>query len=134
VSAATPAGTNGPVGTPADAALVARVEAALQNLENCVNAGQYDIVIALHAPDALPVLFGTSDPAAAAALLEGFPSLETLVVENVQVLPDGRITAESTFTQGGEMMRSRDYWIDRDGWLWYAGYDVLPVTHSTPAP
>jgi hypothetical protein len=131
---ATPDQGAAPVGTPADPALIARVVAAEENLQHCMNAGRYDVVIALHAPEAVPALFGTSDPQEAAAMLEGFPPLETVALEHVQVLPDGRLSVEATFRQGEELMRWRDYWIERDGELLYAGYDVLAVAPSTPTP
>ena len=131
---ATPDAATGPVGTPADQATVDRVVAAERNLQNCINAGEYDIVIALHAPEAVPLLFGTGDPVEAAAMLEGFPQVENVALENVQLLPDGRISVEVTFTAGGELMRWRDYWVDRNGFLVYAGYDELPLEEATPTP
>jgi hypothetical protein len=131
---ATPAASPGPVGTAADPATIDRVLAAERNLEACVNAGAYDLVIAMHLPEALPALFGTEDPAAAATMLEGFPPLRTLALEHVQILPDGRLSVESTFTVGGERMHWRDYWVERNGVLYYAGYEVLPLADATPSP
>ena len=131
---ATPDVAAGPVGMPADQATIDRVVAAERNLQNCINAGEYDIVIALHAPEAVPLLFGTGDPVEAAAMLEGFPHVENVAVENVQLLRDGRISVEVTFTAGGELMRWRDYWVDRNGILLYAGYDELPLEEATPTP
>jgi hypothetical protein len=128
-----PAASPSPGGTAADQATVARVLAAERNLEACVNAGAYERVIAMHVPEALPTLFGTTDPAAAAAMLAGFPPLRTLALEHVQILPDGRLSVESTFTVGDEQMHWRDYWVERQGVLYYAGYDVLPVA-ATPTP
>jgi hypothetical protein len=96
--------------------------------------GEHDLVIAMHLPEALPTLFGTDDPVAAAALLAGFPPLETLALEHIQILPDGRLSVESTFTVGGERMHWRDYWVERNGVLYYAGYEVLPLADATPSP
>jgi hypothetical protein len=123
-----------PYGLPVDQALVDRLIAAERNLTNCLNAGAYDVVIALHAPEALPTLFGTADPEDAAARLAGFPSVETLALRYVQVLSDGRFTIEATFTAGDGVMRRRDYWVERDGVLLYDGYDVLPLEAATPRP
>jgi hypothetical protein len=131
---ATPDAATRPVGTPADQATVDRVAAAERNLQNCLNAGEYDVVIGLHAPEAVPLLFGTGDPIEAAAMLEGFPPVENVGLENVLILPDGRITVEVTFTAGGEVMRWRDYWVERNGTLLYAGYDELPLEQATPTP
>ena len=130
----TPAATPEPVGTPADQALIDRVVAAEENLIACLNAGEYDVVIAVHSPEAVRTLFGTADPAEAAAILEGFPLVEILAVENVQVLGDGRISAEVAYTEGGQSRRTRDYWVDQDGVLLFAGFDVLPVESGTPTP
>ena len=131
---ATPDAVMEPMGASADQATIDRVVAAERNLQNCINAGEYDIVIALHAPEAVPLLFGTGDPVEAAAMLEGIPHVENVALENVQLLPDGRISVEVTFTAGGELMRWRDYWVDRNGILLYAGYDELPLEAATPTP
>ena len=132
--AGTPVPTPAPVGAPADRATADRVTAAERNLIACLNAGAYDVVIALHAPEALPRLFGTADPAAAAALLAGFPPVEILAVEDVQVLADGRISAEVTALVGGAPERTRDYWVERGGFLRFDDYATLPGGAGTPVP
>ena len=99
-----------------------------------MNAEAYNMVITLHAPEAVPMLFGAADPEDAAELLEGLPPLETVALDNVQKLADGRISVEATFTADGELMRWHDYRVDHDGVLLYAGCDVLPLEEATPAP
>ena len=118
---------------PADQELIERVEVAEQNLINCINAKDYDTFIAFYTQQALLRSFGTADPAEAAATLEGSPLAEQRGVENVRVLADGRISVEATFTLGEELLRSRHYWVDREGTLLFDGFDVLPVQEATPA-
>jgi hypothetical protein len=118
----------------ADQARFDSVITAEGNLTNRINAEVYDTAITPHAPEAVPALFEKEHPEDATALLEGFPSLETVALENVQVLADCRVSVEASITAAGELIRWHDYWVDRDGVLLYAGYGVPPLEDATPAP
>ncbi len=134
---ATPAPTPPPVGTPADQATVDRVVAAEYNLAHCFNAHNWLAAAALFTPEywASPRGIGTTNLYDFARHLEEDVSApqEMVAVENVEILADGRFRDEATFYFGDVLLRERDYWVERDGYLLYDWAETLSVD-GTPVP
>jgi hypothetical protein len=134
---ATPAPTPPPVGTPADQATVDRVVAAEFNLTHCFNAHNWLAAAALFTPEywASPRGIGTTNLYDFARHLEEDVSApqEMVAVENVEILADGRFRDEVTFYFGDVLLRERDYWVERDGYLLYDWAETLSV-NGTPVP
>jgi hypothetical protein len=134
---ATPAPTPPPVGTPADQATVDRVVAAEFNLTHCFNAHNWLAAAALFTPEywASPRGIGTTNLYDFARHLEEDVSApqEMVAVENVEILADGRFRDEATFYFGDVLLRERDYWVERDGYLLYDWAETLSVD-GTPVP
>ncbi len=108
-----------PAGTPADAALLARIRAAEENIAACITAGEYETFATLLTPNFRLQIFGTPDAAGVVAVLEEVgPITEEIVsVENAQTHADGRVSAEVVFTANGEPNHVRDIYVEVDGQL-----------------
>ena len=136
-AAATPAPTPPPVGTPADQATVDRVVAAEDNLVHCFNAHNWLAAAALFTPEywASSRGIGTTNLYDFARHLEEDVAApqEMVAVEHVEVLADGRVRDEATFYFGDVLLRERDYWVERDGYLLFDWAETLAVD-GTPVP
>ncbi|MDQ3412101.1 MAG: hypothetical protein M3509_08265 [Chloroflexota bacterium] len=113
-----------PEGTPADAATAERVTAAIANPIACYNAGDYLGVGALFTPAGLMDEFGTANPYDLDFFLSGGPPLALLAVDDVQVLDDGRFSADVLSSFGGTQ-------LNRERWLLVESGDYLLVD-ATP--
>ena len=123
-------------GTPADQETVDRVLTFERNLFACFNTGNYLGVAALHTPEALVENFGTGNAYDVPAILAGAPPIELIGVDDVRVLPDGRIRYQDAYRVGDEIYRDVTYLVERDGFLLVAKTVPLarePATEATPA-
>lgn len=92
-----------PEGEPASDEQAAMVEAAVQNAAACLNAGEYVSYAALFTPEGLIEECGTANVYDADFCFGGFPPLSNVEVNEVQVLDDGRLSADVTY-QAGPML------------------------------
>jgi len=126
-----PAGTPAPPeGEPATQADIDRVIAGIENVIACYNAGDYLGFAALQTPESLLADFGTSNPYDLPGFLESFgpSSFELVSVDNVLLLPDGRVYFEMVYRFGNVLTREGTYGVERDGFLLAdAGTVELPV-------
>lgn len=83
-------------GEPADDATAAEVEAAVANLESCLNAGMYVELASLFTANGLMEECGTTNPYDGESCWAGL-TLSFDTVENVQTLDDGRLAADVTY-------------------------------------
>lgn len=88
-------------GEPADEATTARVTATVENIIACLNAGDGMAFAALVTPGYLTYSFGITNPYDMIYVMEGFPGVELIAVENVLVHDGGRYSAEVTQSFGG---------------------------------
>ena len=128
-----------PAGTPATEAVLERIRMAEENLARCLNAGDYPAFTALFTPKALLAELGLSDPRATPAYSASYLILreQLLSVTDAQTHADGRVSAEVVFAFEGERMRTRDIFVEQDGWLLLDEVIELglePATTATPAP
>jgi hypothetical protein len=105
-----PAASPVPAGTPADEATSARVIAAIENVINCYNTGDYLGLAALFTPAGLEAEFGVTNPYDMEYAAAGGPPLLIDSISNVQVHDDGRYSAELVASFGGAQI-SREQWV-----------------------
>jgi hypothetical protein len=128
-----PAPTPVPEGVPADAETIARYTAAEQNFMICANAGNYEAAAALFTQTGLEIFFGSANPYDAAANLAGYPRMELQTVDDVEVLPDGRIRGDITYTVGTQLVGDVEYWVDQHGVLLLDDFAPSPRPLQAPA-
>jgi hypothetical protein len=128
-----PAPTPAPQGVPADQATIDRFIAAEENFMACLNSGDFEAAAALFSPHGLEYFFGSPNPYDAAANLAGYPQLALQSVANVEILPDGRLRGEVTYTVGAQLAGDVEYWVDRDGVLLLDHFTELPHPLRAPA-
>lgn len=124
---ASPAAAEIPTGTPADEATADRVEAALRNVVNCINNGEYLAFAALVTEDGLMEEFGTTNPYDIPMFLEGVPPITIVSVSDVQVHDDGRFSADVETTFGAQLQRERIFFVEQDEFLLFDVSPDLPV-------
>ena len=83
-------------GEAADDATTERVTATVENLIACLDTGNGLAFAALVTPGYLEYSFGITNPYDMVYVMEGFPSVTLITVENVLVHDDGRYSAEVT--------------------------------------
>ena len=123
-------------GTPADQATIDRVRAFEENLFACFNTGNYLGAAALYTPEALLENLGTSNPYDVPEIMAGAEPIELIAIEDVRVLPDGRIRYQDAYRIGDRVYRDLNYLVERDGFLLLAKTVPLgdePATEATPA-
>jgi hypothetical protein len=103
-----------PQGEPAPDDVAADVEAAVQNFAACYNAGEYEKVAALHTPAGLLEECGTANPYDGPACFGGTPPVSNVVVGDVQVHGDGRVSADVTAQVGSFLIHERFFFVRGD--------------------
>jgi hypothetical protein len=126
-----------PAGTPADQATIDRVAAAYAGALACLNAGDVLGFAAYLTPEALQEDFGSANYYDIPAIVEEFggtPPTRFVRVDQVLVLPDGRLYADATYVWGNQLNREGAFLVERDGHLLLdAGTQELPVAIPTDA-
>ena len=141
---ATPAGDGAPApatpdpdeGIPADQATVDRVLAFEQTVFACFNSGDFLGAAALYTPEALRENLGIDNPYDLPALMAGEPPIELIRIEDVRVLPDGRLRYEDFYRIGDEVYHDLNYLVEQGGFLLLAKsvrLAVEPADLATPA-
>jgi hypothetical protein len=128
-----------PPGTPAGMAVQDRIRMAEETLARCFNAGDFLAFTALFTPKAMLSELGISDPEATPVHNASYLILreQILSVTNAQTHADGRVSAEVVFAFEGQRMRTRDIFIEQDGWLLVDEVIELglePAKPVTPVP
>lgn len=103
------------------------MEAAIHNLATCINNGQYVEYAALHTPNALIEDCGTTNPYDGEWCFGGTPFIEVLEITNIQVLDDGRYSAEATYQMGNMLAAEQFIFVQRDEFLLLDASPELPV-------
>jgi hypothetical protein len=108
-------------------------------LARCFNAGDYLAFTALFTPKALLAELGLSDPQATPAYSASYLILREQIfsVSDAETHADGRLSAEVVFAFEGQRMRTRDIFVEQDGWLLLDETIELglePARKATPAP
>lgn len=123
---------SGPIsGEPADEETTARVTAAVANLVACLDAGDGLGFAALVTPAYLQSSFGITNPYDMVYVMEGFPGISLISVENVLVHSDGRVSGE-VMNQFGEAQvdRFQALFVDEDGQLLLDEEILLPIENA----
>jgi hypothetical protein len=112
---------------------------AEENLSRCFNAGDALAFIALLTPKALLSELGMSSPQATPAHSASYLILreQLLSVSDAQTHTDGRVSAEVVFAFEGQRMRTRDIFVEQDGWLLLdemISLGLEPASIETPVP
>jgi len=128
-----------PPGTPAGTAVLDRIRAAKENLSRCFNAGDSLAFHALFTPKALLSELGMSGPQATPAHSVSVLILREQIVSvsDAQTHADGRVSADVVFAYEGQRMRTRDIFVESDGWLLVdemIGLGLEPARNETPVP
>jgi hypothetical protein len=107
-----------PAGTPAGTAELDRIRMAEETLARCFNAGDFLAFTALFTPKALLAELGISDPQATPVHSASRLILreQILSVTDAQTYADDRVSAEVVFAFEGERIRTRDIFVEQDGW------------------
>jgi uncharacterized cupredoxin-like copper-binding protein len=116
-------------GTPADEATTQTAVAAVQNIVNCLNSGNYEGVAALFTPNMVRQIAGTTNPYDVLDALQGlvFRDFQT---DGVATYADGRLSIEVTYLETEYQYVHERWWLVQDGDYWKLdGYDTL-----TPEP
>jgi hypothetical protein len=107
-----------PVGEAAPDEVVAEVEATLENIVSCFNAGMYVEFAALHTPDGLMEECGTTNVYDGPMCFGGPFQISIDRVTDVQVHDDGRVSADVTVVFGNFLSRERIFFVQSgDFWL-----------------
>lgn len=128
-----------PPGTPAGTAVLDRIRMAEENLSRCFNAGDSLAFTALMTPKALLSELGMSGPRATPAHSASLLILreQLFSVNDAQTHADGRLSAEVVFAYEGQRMRTRDIFVEQDGWLLLdetISLGLEPARNETPVP
>jgi plastocyanin len=115
-------------GDPADEDTTARVTGAVENIIACLSAGDGLAFAALVTPAYLQASFGITNPYDMVYVMEGFPGVSLIAVENVLMHSDGRFSAEVTQKFGeAQVDRFQAMFVDKDGQLLLDEEITLPI-------
>jgi len=103
-----------PVGEAAPDDVVAEVEAAVANLATCLNSGEYVLYASLHTEAGLLEECGTTNVYDAPMCWEGVPPVSNVVVSDVQVHDDDRVSADVTVQLGSFLGHERFFFVVGD--------------------
>jgi uncharacterized cupredoxin-like copper-binding protein len=116
-------------GTPADEATTKAAVAAVENLVNCLNGGNYEGVAALFTPNMVMQIAGTTNPYDVLPSLQGL-AFRDFQTSTVETYADGRLTVEVTYRETEYQYVHERWWLVQDGEYWKLdGFDTL-----TPEP
>ncbi len=108
-----------PAGTPADPTAAGEAEAALQNLLNCINAGDYLAAAALMTDNFIQNFIGVPTPYDVPATFADVQPVELRSVDNAQTYADGRVSVDVVFTGlfngPGALGSERFFFAEEDG-------------------
>jgi len=122
-------------GAAADQATIDRVLAAELNLFACFNTGDFLGAAALYTPEALLENLGVANPYDLPGLIGGDDTQTVLIsIEDVRVLPDGRIRYEDRYRFGDTVYHDLNYLVERDGFLLLARTFPLAAEPATATP
>jgi uncharacterized cupredoxin-like copper-binding protein len=108
-----------PAGTPAAGEQADAAEAALANLFNCINSGDYLAAAALMTDNFIQNYIGVSTPYDIPATFEGVQPIDLRSVSNAQTYADGRVSVDAVFTGlfggPGSLGSERFFFVEEDG-------------------
>ena len=124
-----------PAGTPVSGAEAGDAEAALRNLINCVNAGDYLAVAALMTDNFIQNFIEVPTPYDVPATFEGVQPIDLRSVDNAQTYADGRVSVDAVFTGlfngPGALGSARWFFVDEDGTYKLDHYQDVPLPEGT---
>ena len=122
-----------PAGTPAASAEAEAAEAALENLFNCINAGDYLAVAALLTENFIRNFIDVPTPYDVPATFEDVQPVAVRSLGNAQTYADGRVSVDAVYTGlfGGPGALASDRWffVEEDG-----VYKLDNVQFGVPLP
>jgi uncharacterized cupredoxin-like copper-binding protein len=108
-----------PAGTPADPTAASEAEAALENLFNCINTGDYLAAAALMTDTFIHNYIEVSTPYDVPATFAGVQPVDVRSVSNAQTYADGRVSVDVVFTGlfngPGALGSERFFFAEEDG-------------------
>ena len=108
-----------PAGTPADPTAAGEAEAALANLINCINGGDYLAAAALMTDTFIQNFIEVPTPYDVPATFEGVQPVDVRSVGNAQTYADGRVSVDMVFTGlfngPGAIGSERFFFAEEDG-------------------
>jgi uncharacterized cupredoxin-like copper-binding protein len=108
-----------PAGTPADPTAAGEAEAALENLFNCINGGDYLAAAALMTDTFIQNYIEVSTPYDVPATFEGVQPVDVRSVGNAQTYADGRVSVDVVYTGlfngPGALGSERFFFAEEDG-------------------
>jgi plastocyanin len=113
-----------PVGEPAPDDVVAETEAAVQNFADCFNQGDYVVVAALYSPEGLMWDCGTTNVHDGPMCFGGSAEVTDVVVSDVQVHDDGKVSADVTYRTGHVPGHERFFFVVDDAGMYWL--DITP--------
>ncbi len=127
-----------PVGTPAAAADAEAATAALENLFNCLNAGDYLAVAALATDEFITGFLGVPTAYDVPATLEGAQPVTVRTIGNAQAYADGTVSVDVVYTglfNGPSAIASeRWFFVEEDGLLKLLGIQPAVVLTEGALP
>jgi uncharacterized cupredoxin-like copper-binding protein len=120
-----------PAGTPADPTAAGEAEAALENLFNCINGGDYLAAAALMTDNFIQNLLEVPTPYDVPATFEGVQPVDLRSVSNAQTYADGRISVDAVYTGlfngPGALGSARWFFVEEDGTHKLDHYQDVPL-------
>jgi uncharacterized cupredoxin-like copper-binding protein len=120
-----------PAGTPADPTAAGEAEAALQNLINCINGGDYLAAAALMTDNFIQNFIEVPTPYDVPATFEGVQPVELRSVGNAQTYADGRVSVDAVYTGlfngPGALGSARWFFVEEDGTHKLDYYQDVPL-------
>ncbi|MDQ3045208.1 MAG: hypothetical protein M3R06_08675 [Chloroflexota bacterium] len=120
-----------PMGTPADAAAGDPAEAAIQNLFNCINSGDYLAVAALLTNNFIQNFIEVPTVYDVPASFEGVQPIDVRSVGNAQSYEDGSVSVDGVYTGlfngPGSIASTRWTFVEEEGILKLDGIEEIPL-------
>jgi uncharacterized cupredoxin-like copper-binding protein len=120
-----------PAGTPADPTAAGEAEAALANLINCINGGDYLAAAALMTDNFIQNFLEVPTPYDVPATFEGVQPIDVRSVSSAQTYADGRVSVDAVFTGlfggPGSLGSARWSFVEEDGTYKLDHYQDVPL-------
>ena len=120
-----------PAGTPADAAATGEAEAAVENLFNCLNSGDFLAAGALMTDNFIQSFLEVSTVYDVPATFEGVQPVEARLLSNAQSYADGSVSIDTVysglFSGPGALSSARWTFVEEDGYYKLDNYQDVAL-------